>query len=115
MTHRTDMPRLPEGTERVAGYDLNPEPDGSTVLVLRTVGPPPELIEHRMFLDPYLAWSLLDALTRDLANVPAPGPRPEMTALIDAVRAGDHEAIAAAGQAINDRILSLWTDGGAAA
>ncbi|MFB6855894.1 hypothetical protein ACFCWV_25880 [Streptomyces sp. NPDC056341] len=115
MTDRTDMPRLPDGTERVVGYNLEPEPDGSAVLVLRTVGPPLVLIEHRMFLDPYLSRSLLVALARGLKDVPDPSPRPEMAALIDAVRAGDRTAIAAAGDAMNDRILSLWTDGGAAA
>ncbi|MFE2827316.1 hypothetical protein [Streptomyces sp. NPDC059271] len=115
MTDRTDMARLPEGTERVAGYDLKTEPDGSTVLVLRTVGTTLELNEHRMHLDPYLTLSLLRALARDLRNVPDPGPRPEMAALIDAVRADDRTAIATAGSAMNDRILSLWTDGGAAA
>ncbi|MFG2521792.1 hypothetical protein [Streptomyces sp. NPDC048527] len=115
MTDRTDMPRLPDGTERLADYDLETEPDGCTVLVLRTVGPPLVLIEQRMFLDPYLTWSLLRALARDLKDVPDPGPRPEVAALIDAVRAEDRTAIAAAGSAMNDRILSLWTDGGAAA
>ncbi|RFC76400.1 hypothetical protein DXZ75_13430 [Streptomyces sp. AcE210] len=108
------MPRVPDGTERVAGYDFEPEPDGSTVLVLRTVGPPLVLIEHRMFLDPYLTRSLLVSLARDLKDVPDPGPRPEVAALIDAVRAGDRPAIAAAGDAMNDRIARLWTDGGAA-
>lgn len=115
MTDPTDTTRVPGGTERVAGYDLKTEPDGSTVLVLRTVGTPLELIEHRMFLDPYLTRSLLRALACDLRDVPDPGPRPEMAALIDAVRSDDREAIAAAGSAINDRILSLWTNGGATA
>ncbi|MFJ7301662.1 hypothetical protein [Streptomyces sp. NPDC099088] len=115
MTQPTDKTRVPDGAERVAGYDLQTEPDGSTVLVLRTVAVPLELIEHRMFLDPHLTRSLLSALARDLADVPDPGPRPEMTALIDAVRADDRTAIAAAGAAMNDRILSLWTDGSAAA
>ncbi|MFJ7305526.1 hypothetical protein [Streptomyces sp. NPDC099088] len=115
MTDRTDMARVPEGTEHVAGYDLTTEPDGSTVLVLRTVAAPLELIEHRVFLDPYLTWSLLRALARDLRDAPDPGPRPEMAALIDAVRADDRRAIASAGAAMNDRILSLWTEGSAAA
>lgn len=114
MTQPTDKPRLPDGGDRVASYDLKPEADGSTVLVLRTVGEPLELIEHHMYLDRYLTWSLLRSLTRDLADVPDPGPRPEMAALIDAVRADQRTAIAAAGAAMNDRILSLWTDGGAA-
>ncbi|MCX4914359.1 hypothetical protein [Streptomyces sp. NBC_00687] len=115
MTQPTDKTRVPEGTERAAGYDLKTEPDGSTTLILRTVGTPLELIEHRMYLDPHLTRSLLRALARDLRDVPSPGPRPEMAALIDAVRADDRTAIAAAGSAINDRILSLWTNGGAAA
>ncbi|MFF2098154.1 hypothetical protein [Streptomyces sp. NPDC058202] len=115
MTQPTDKTRVPEGTERVASYDLQTEPDGSTTLILRTVAASLELIEHRMFLDPHLARSLLRALVRDLADVPDPGPRPEMAALINAVRADDRTAIAAAGAAMNDRILSLWTDGGAAA
>ncbi|MFF0186936.1 hypothetical protein [Streptomyces sp. NPDC005244] len=115
MTQPTDKPRVPDGAERVASYDLKPEPDGSTVLVLRTVGEPLELIEYRMYLDPYLTWSLLRVLARDMRDMPDPGTRPEMAALIDAVRADDRTAISAAGAAMNDRILSLWTDGGAAA
>ncbi|MET7742774.1 hypothetical protein [Streptomyces sp. NPDC005385] len=114
MTQPTDKPRLPEGTERVASYALKPEADGSTILVLRTVGAPLELIEYCMFLDPYLTWSLLRVLARDMRTVPDPGPRPEMAALIDAVRADDRTAVAAAGAVMNDRILSLWMDGGAA-
>ncbi|MFF2099227.1 hypothetical protein [Streptomyces sp. NPDC058202] len=115
MTQPTDKTRVPQGTECIAGYDLKTEADGSATLVLRTVGVPLELIEHRMYLDPYLTRSLLRALVRDLSDVPDPGPRPEMTALIDAIRAHDRTAIAAAGAAMNNRILSLWTDGGAAA
>ncbi|MFG2453226.1 hypothetical protein ACGFSG_28005 [Streptomyces sp. NPDC048512] len=111
MTQPTDTTRVPDGAERVAGYDLNTEPDGSAVLTLHTVAAPLELIEHRMYLDPHLTRSLV----RDLAAVPDPGPRPEVAALIDAVRADDRTAIAAAGAAMNDRILSLWTDGRAAA
>ncbi|MGW6261218.1 hypothetical protein [Streptomyces sp. NPDC055085] len=115
MTQPTDRTRVPAGTERVAGYDLNTEPDGSTVLILRTIAAPLELTEHRMSLDPHLTRSLLRALARDLADVPDPGPRPQIAALIDAVRAEDRTAISAAGAAMSDRILSLWTDGGAAA
>ncbi len=115
MTQPTAKTRVPEGIERVAGYDLKTEPDGSTTLTLRTVGAPLELIEHRMSLDPHLTRSLLRTLARDLTDVPDPGPRPQIAALIDAVRADDRTAISAAGSAMNDRILSLWTDGGAAA
>ncbi|MEU9139198.1 hypothetical protein AB0D33_25110 [Streptomyces sp. NPDC048404] len=115
MTQPTAKTRVPDGAERVAGYDLNTEPDGSIVLTLRTIAAPLELIEHRVYLDPHLTRSMLHTLARDLRDVPDPGPRPEMAALVDAVRAGDRTAIVAAGNAINDRIARLWTDGGAAA
>ncbi|MEV6541249.1 hypothetical protein [Streptomyces sp. NPDC051665] len=108
-------PRLPDGTERVVTARTETRPDGSTVLTLLTVGPPLVLIEHRMFLDKYLTRSLLCTLARDLEEVPAPGPTPEAAALLAAIRADDRTAIAAAGDAFNDRVLSLWTDGGTAA
>lgn len=108
-------PRLPEGTERVVTARTETAPDGSTVLTLLTVGPPFVLVEHRMFLDKYLTRSLLCTLTRDLEGVPTPGPTPEAATLLAAVRADDKTAIAAAGNAFNDRVLSLWTDGDTAA
>ena len=108
-------PRVPDGTERVVTARTEPRPDGSTVLTLLVVGPPLVLIEHRMFLDKYLTRSLLCTLARDLEGVPVPGPTPQAAALLAAVRADDKTAIAAAGGAFNDRVLSLWTDGERAA
>ncbi|MER5410733.1 hypothetical protein [Streptomyces sp. NPDC002769] len=115
MTDHTDMPRVPEGTDRVASVRTEPRPDGSTVLVLLTVGPPLTLIEHRMALDPYLTRALLHTLARDLDGIEGPGPTPETTALLDALRSGVREAFTVAVDGYNDRILSLWADGGAAA
>ncbi|MEV4450011.1 hypothetical protein [Streptomyces mirabilis] len=115
MTDHTDMPRVPEGTERVTCVRTEPRPDGSTALVLLTVGPPLVLIEHRMFLDRYLTRALLHTLTRDLDGIEPPGPTPEAAALLNALRTGDREDFTAAMDGYNHRILSLWTDGGAAA
>ncbi|KAB1977879.1 hypothetical protein F8144_40805 [Streptomyces triticiradicis] len=92
-----------------------PHSDGSTVLVLLTVGLPLTLIEHRMALDPYLTWALLHTLTRDLDGIEPPGPNPQTAALLAALRTGDREAFAAAVDGYNHRILSLWADGSAAA
>ncbi|MFD9135519.1 hypothetical protein ACFVZA_24335 [Streptomyces bottropensis] len=114
MTDRRIHPRLPEGTERVVSTDIEPRPDGSMILTVVTVGGPLELIEQRLFLDRYVAWALLYAVTRQLRDLPDPGPTPEFAALLDAVRTGDRASIAAAQGGLNDRILSLWTDGGAA-
>ncbi|MGW1722328.1 hypothetical protein ACWCQK_05230 [Streptomyces sp. NPDC002306] len=115
MTDRTDMPRVPEGADRVTLVRTEPAPDGSTVLVLLTVGPPLTLIEHRMALDPYLTWSLLHTLTRDLDGIEPPGPNPETVAYLAALRTGDPDALNAALNGYNHRLLSLWADGGAAA
>ncbi|MCX4557479.1 hypothetical protein OHA02_14840 [Streptomyces phaeochromogenes] len=115
MTHRTDKPRVPDGTEQVTMVRTEPRPDGSTVLVLLTVGPPLTLVEHRMFLDPYLTRALLHTLDRDLDDIEPPGPNPETAALLDALRTGDRNAFTAAVDGYNTRILNLWTDGGAAA
>jgi hypothetical protein len=115
MTDHTDMPRVPEGTERVTCVRTETRPDGSTVLVLLTVGPPLVLIEHRMFLDRYLTRALLHTLARDLDGIEPPGLNPEAAALLDALRTGDREGFTAAMDGYNARILSLWTDGGAAA
>lgn len=117
MTDRSIHPRLPDGTERVVTARTEPRPDGSTVLTLLTVGPPLVLVEHRMFLAPYLTHSLLHTLTRDLDGVPTPGPTPEAAALLAAMRTGDRTALATAQDAFNTRVLSLWadTDGSAAA
>ncbi|MER5916503.1 hypothetical protein ABT124_40490 [Streptomyces sp. NPDC001982] len=79
MTHRTDNPRVPDGTEQVTMVRTEPRSDGSTVLVLLTVGPPLTLIEHRMFLDPYLTRALLHTLDRDLDGIEPPGPPPSWT------------------------------------
>ncbi|MEV6020964.1 hypothetical protein [Streptomyces sp. NPDC051997] len=115
MTDPTDKPRVPEGTQRVTMVRTEPHADGSTVLTLLTVGPPLTLIEHRMALDPYLTWALLHTLTRDLDGIEPPGPNPQTAALLDALRTGDRDAFAAAVDGYNHRILSLWTDGSAAA
>lgn len=115
MTDRTDKPRVPDGAEQVTMVHTEPRPDGSTVLVLLTVGPPLTLIEHRMALDPHLTWALLHTLTRDLDGIEPPGPNPETTALLNALRAGNREAFATAVDGYNHRILSLWTDGGTVA
>jgi len=115
MPESSTHPRLPDGTERAVTARTETAPDGSTVLTLLTVGPPLVLIEHRMFLDKYLTRSLLCTLARNLHDVPVPGPTPEAAALLAAIRADDKAAIAAAGNAFNDRVLSLWTDGGTAA
>lgn len=115
MTDRPIHPRLPEGTERAVSTDIEPRPDGSVILTVVTVGAPLELIEQRLYLDRYVTWALLYAVTRQLRDLPNPGPTPEFAALLDAVRTGDQAAITAAGDALNDRILSLWTDGGTAA
>lgn len=113
MTHHRIHPRLPDDTERVVSTDLDPCPDGSLILTRTTVGKPLELTGHRFFLDQYATWSLMFAVTRDLSGIEDPGPTPEFAALLDAVRSGDKTAIAAANDGLNDRILSLWTDGGA--
>lgn len=115
MTDRTNNPRVPESAERVTLVRTEPAPDGSTVLVFLTVGPPLTLIEHRMALDPHLTWSLLHTITRDLDDIEPPGPNPETVAYLAALRTGDREAISAALNGYNTRILSLWADGGAAA
>ncbi|MFE4697408.1 hypothetical protein ACFRIC_09990 [Streptomyces sp. NPDC056738] len=115
MTDPTDKPRVPEGTKQVTMVRTEPRADGSTVLVLLTVGPPLTLIEHRMALDPYLTWALLHTLTRDLDGIEPPGPNPQTAALLNALRTGDREAFAAAVDGYNHRILSLWTDEGAPA
>src|SRR4051794_11708416 len=96
MTDHTDRPRVPDGTERVASIRTEPGPDGSTVLVLLTVGPPLTLIEHRMYLHPHLTWALLHTLTRDLDGLEPPGPTPETTALLAALHSGDRAAFTAA-------------------
>lgn len=67
-----------------------------------------------MALDPYLTWALLHTLTRDLDGI-EPRAQPETAALLDALRTGDREAFRAAMDGYNHRILSLWTDRGAAA
>jgi hypothetical protein len=92
-----------------------PRPDGSTVLVLLTVGPPMVLIEHRFFLDRYLTRALLHTLARDLDGIEDPGPTPETAALLNALRSDDGEAFNTAMDGYSSRILSLWTDGGTAA
>ncbi|MFD6818857.1 hypothetical protein ACFWC5_00625 [Streptomyces sp. NPDC060085] len=115
MTDRTDNPRVPDGTERVTMVRTEPRPDGSTVLILLTVGPPLTLIEHRMELDPYLTRALLHTLARDLDGIPTPPPTREAAALLDAFRAGDREAFSAAVDGFSDSILSLWADNGEAA
>ncbi|BBC37035.1 hypothetical protein SGFS_083290 [Streptomyces graminofaciens] len=114
MTDRRIHPRLPEGTERVVSTGIEPRSGGSMILAVVTVGEPLELTEQFLFLDPYATWSLLRAMTRQLHDLQDPGPTPEFAALLDAVRTGDQTAITAAGDALNDRILSLWTDGGTA-
>ncbi|MGI5436466.1 hypothetical protein ACQEV4_03015 [Streptomyces shenzhenensis] len=112
MTQSTPIRREPAGADRVTSYRTDPRPDGSTVLTVLTVGEQPyTLVEHRFELDRYLTRSLLRALARDLDDIPDPGPRPEAAALIDAVRTGDRNALAEAADAVNARILSLWTDG----
>ncbi|MEY2243062.1 hypothetical protein AB8A21_08975 [Streptomyces sp. BF23-18] len=115
MTDHPDIPRGPDGAEQVTMVRTEPRPDGSTVLTLLTVGPPLTLIEHRMRLDRYLTRALLHTLARDLDGIDPPGPNPETTALLDALRIGDREAFAAAVDGYNHRILGLWTDRGAAA
>ncbi|NUV62801.1 hypothetical protein G6W55_24435 [Streptomyces sp. CAI-85] len=92
-----------------------PRPDGSTVLVVLTPGPPMVLVENRFFLDRYLTRALLHTLDRDLHGIPDPSPTPEGAALLAAFRAGDKEAFSAAMDGYSFSILSLWTDGGAAA
>ncbi|WP_203729808.1 hypothetical protein [Streptomyces sp. SID12501] len=114
MTDHTSIPRVPDGTERVTMVRTEPRPDGSTVLVLLTPGPPMVLIEHRMRLDKYLTRALLHTLARDLDGIPDPGPTPETAALWLALDTGDREAFEAAMDSYSTRILSLWTDGGAA-
>ncbi|WP_329532849.1 hypothetical protein OG568_22375 [Streptomyces sp. NBC_01450] len=115
MTDRTNNPRVPDGAEQVTMVRTEPRPDGSTVLVLLTVGPPLTLIEHRMVLDRYLTRALLHTLARDLDGIEPPGPNPETAALLNALSTGDREAFTAAMDGYNARILGLWTDGGAAA
>ncbi|MFE2317807.1 hypothetical protein ACFXC8_32705 [Streptomyces sp. NPDC059441] len=115
MTDRTNNSRVPDGIEQVTMVRTEPRPDGSTVLVLLTVGPPLTLIEHRMLLDPYLTWALLHTLNRDLDGIEPPGPNPETAALLNALRTGDREDFTAAMDGYNHRILSLWTDEDAAA
>ncbi|MDX3308935.1 hypothetical protein P1S61_07435 [Streptomyces sp. ME08-AFT2] len=114
MTDRRIHPRLPEGTERAVNTLIEPRPDGSIILTLVTVGAPLELIEQRLFLDRYLTWALLQAVARQLGDLQDPGPTPECAALRDAVHTGDQAAFGVAADALNRRILSLWTDGGAA-
>ncbi|TQE35272.1 hypothetical protein Sipo8835_13485 [Streptomyces ipomoeae] len=115
MTDHNSNPRVPGAPERVTMVRTEPRPDGSTVLVLITPGPPMVLIEHRFFLDRYLTRALLCTLDRDLDGIPNPGPTPEAAALLDALRAGDKEAFNAAMDNYSFRVLSLWTDGGSAA
>ncbi|MFM9693857.1 hypothetical protein [Streptomyces europaeiscabiei] len=115
MTDHASIPRVPDGTERVTMVRTEPRPDGSTVLVLLTVGPPLTLIEHRFFLDRYLTRALLHTLARDLDGIEDPGPTPETAALLDALRSGDGEAFNAAMDGYSTRILNLWTNGGTAA
>lgn len=115
MTDPTGKPRVPEGAEQVTMVRTETRPDGSTVLVLLTVGPPLVLIEHRMFLDRYLTRALLHTLARDLDGIEPPGPNPETAALLDALRTGDRDGFTTAVDGYNQRILSLWTNGGAAA
>ncbi|MEV6123871.1 hypothetical protein AB0M23_25740 [Streptomyces sp. NPDC052077] len=115
MTDHTSIPRVPDGTERVTMVRTEPRPDGTTVLVLITPGPPLVLIEHRMFLDRYLTRALLHTLTRDLDGTEDPGPTPETAALLNALRTGDGKAFNAAMDGYSTRILSLWTDGDTAA
>lgn len=115
MTDHSSIPRVPDGTERVTTVRTEPRPDGSTVLVLLTPGPPLVLIEHRMFLDRYLTRALLHTLVRDLDGIPDPGPTPEAAALQHALDSGDREAFETAMDGYSARILSLWTDGGTAA
>jgi hypothetical protein len=115
MTDHTSMPRVPHGAEHVTLVRTEPRPDGSTLLVLLTVGPPLTLIEHRMALDPYLTRALLHTLARDLDGIPDPGPNPEIAALLDALRSGVREAFSAAMDGYSHRLLSPWADGSAAA
>ncbi|WP_199923892.1 hypothetical protein [Streptomyces scabiei] len=115
MTDHTSIPRVPDAPERVTMVRTEPRPDGSTVLVLLTVGPPLTLIEHRMFLDRYLTRALLHTLARDLDGTEDPGPTPETAALMDALRTDDRDGFNAAMDGYSSRILSLWTDGGTAA
>lgn len=115
MTDCTDRPRVPDRPDRVTVARTEPRPDGSTVLVLLTVGPPLTLIEHRMALDPYLTRALFHTLARDLDGIEDPGPTPESGALLVALRSGDREAVSAAMDGYSHRLLSLWTDEGAAA
>ncbi|MFF4275874.1 hypothetical protein [Streptomyces sp. NPDC001536] len=115
MTHRRIHPRLPDGTERVTGIALEPHPDGSLTLALVAVGRPLELTAHRFFLDRHVTWSLIHAVTVGLDGVQDPGPVPEIAAFFAAVDSGDRAAVEAACDGINDRVLALWTDGGAAA
>ncbi|MDX3548792.1 hypothetical protein PV729_25895 [Streptomyces europaeiscabiei] len=115
MTDHSNIPRVPDAPERVTMVRTEPRADGSTVLVLITPGPPLVLIEHRFFLDRYLTRALLHTLARDLDGIPDPGPTPETAALLNALRTGDGEAFNAAMDGYSSRILSLWTDGGAAA
>ncbi|MER5938455.1 hypothetical protein ABT121_14160 [Streptomyces sp. NPDC001928] len=115
MTDRIDKPRVPDRAERVTVVRTEPRPDGSTVLVLLTVGPPLTLIEHRMALDPHLTRALLHTLARDLDGIPDLGPTPESAALLDALHSGDREEFSAAVDGYSHRLLSLWTDKGAAA
>lgn len=115
MTDHNSIPRVPDAPERVTMVRTEPRPDGSTVLVLITPGPPMVLVEHRFFLDRYLTRALLHTLDRDLDSIPDPGPTPEGAALLEAWRTGDEEAFNAAMDNYSFRVLSLWTDGGAAA
>lgn len=115
MTDRPIHPRLPDGTERLTGIHLEPHPDGSLTLTVTVVGKPLELTAHRFFLSPHHTWSLHHAVTTELDGIRDPGPTPEITAFFAAVDSGDRTAIKAACDGINDRVLALWTDGGAAA
>ncbi|MDX3519877.1 hypothetical protein [Streptomyces scabiei] len=115
MTDHSSISRVPDGTERAAMVRTESRPDGSTVLVVLTPGRPMVLVEHRFFLDRYLTWALLHTLDRDLDGVPHPGPTPEAAALLDALRARDKDAFSAAMDNYSFRVISLWTDGGAAA
>ncbi|MER6678104.1 hypothetical protein [Streptomyces sp. NPDC000983] len=113
MTDDTAMPRVPDRPERVTMLRTEPSPDGSTVLTLLVPGPLLVMNEHRFALDPQLTWALLHNLNRDLDGMTDPGPRPEVTTMLEALRTGDRAAFSAALDDYNQHILNLWTDQGA--